>query len=352
MLAARSAEVAPKPTIRAVSAKTLRQWCAPEVILVVTDLADETLILPHVIRQARQSRAKVVLAHVVTPQEAVSLSHKTLLPRPVSRLQEARSIVERMARQLRWLGFICEPLVLTGHPHSEIPLIARNFCVDRVIVTLGNSSVVRARMLTRPEPLLPKLEVPTCVVGSHMSIASPSSLLTRNVTLAVSLDSDCDVPLAFACRFAQELRAKLTILHVTRRGKRDLDPAARTPIEIATRLASPSWREAQLFCPTAIKIREGDAAEEILKHGASTSQDLMILCSPGISSPGPDWRASVSCRVLEEAQCPIFVLQKQPCIAGNHDANVAVPEKVTAYGEILQDAVRSTNLRTGSEADL
>ena len=76
MLATRSAEVAPKPTIRAVSAKTLRQWCAPEVILVVTSLADETVILPHAIKQARQSGAKIVLAHVVTPQEAVSVSHK------------------------------------------------------------------------------------------------------------------------------------------------------------------------------------------------------------------------------------------------------------------------------------
>lgn len=341
MLPTRSAEVVPMPTIRPVSAKTLRQWCAPDVILVVTNLADETLILPHVIRQARQSRAKIVLAHVVTPQDAVSLNRKTLLPRSVSRLQEARSIVERMARQLRWLGFTCEPIVLTGHPHLEIPLIARNFCADRLIVTVeSNSDPARTRMLTHPEQLLPKLEVPTCVIGSHMSIGSPSSLLTRDLTLAVSLDSDWDVPLAFACRFAQELRASLTILHVTSGKNRDLDPAARTPIEIATRLSSPAWREAQLFCPTEITIREGDAAEEILKHGASTNQDLMILCSPGISSPGPDWRAGVSCRVLEKAQCPIFVLQKQPGNAGNHDANVVVPEKVSAYGESVRDAVR------------
>ena len=340
MLATRAAEVDSKPTIRAVSAKTLRQWCAPEVILVVTSLADETVILPHAIKQASQSGAKIVLAHLITPQESVSVSRRPLLPRPVSRLQEARSIVERMARQLRWLGFTCEPLVLTGHPHSEIPLIARNFCVNRVIVTLDNNSdLAPARMCTYREQLLPRLNIPTCVIGRHVSLTSPSGLLTRNLTLAVSLDSDCDVPLAFACRFAQELRAKLTILHVISRGN-DLDPAARTPIGIASRLPKPTWREAELFCPTEIRIREGDAAEEILKHGASTNQDLMILCSSGISSPSSDWTTSVSSNVLKEAQCPIFVLQKQPCDAGNHDVNAMVPEKVSAYGESVEDAVR------------
>jgi nucleotide-binding universal stress UspA family protein len=340
MLATRSAEVAPKATIRAVSAKTLRQWCAPEVILVVTNLADEMVILPHAIQQARQSHAKIVLAHVVAPQEAVSVSHK-LLPRPTSRLQEARSIVDRMARQLRWLGFTCEPLVLTGLPHSEIPLIARNCCVDRVIVTLDNNSdLARARIITPAAQLLPKLDIPTCVIGRHVSIASPSGLLTRNVTLAVSLDSDCDIPLAFACRFAQELRAKLTILHVISRGNRDLDPAARSPIAIASRLPDPTWREAELFCPTEIRIREGEAAEEILKHGASTNQDLMILCSPGISSPSQDRRTSVSSRVLEEAQCPIFLLQKQLENASNDDSAVEVPQKILAYRESVKSAVR------------
>ncbi|MGA8086367.1 MAG: universal stress protein [Terracidiphilus sp.] len=340
MLAARSAEVAPKPTIRTVSAKTLRQWCEPEVILVITNLADETVILPHAIKQARQSHAKIVLAHVVSPQKAISMSYRPL-PRPTSRLQEARSIVDRMARQLRWLGFICEPLVVTGNPHSEIPLIARNCCVDRVIVALDNNSdLARDRMLAHPEQLLSKLDIPTCVIGRHVSIASPSGLLTRNVTLAVSLDSDCDVPLGFACRFAQELRAKLTILHVISCTSRGLDPAACTPKAIASRLPNPTWREAELFCPTEISIREGETAEEILKHGASTNQDLMILCSTGASPSGPEWRTSVSSKVLEGAQCPIFLLQKQPCNTSNHDVGVVAPEKATTHGEIVEHAAR------------
>lgn len=98
MVAARSAEPAPTPTIRTDSAKTLREWCSPEVIFVITNLADETMILSYAIQQARQSRGKIVLAHVFTPREAASVSHNPLLPRPVSGLKEARSIIDRIAR--------------------------------------------------------------------------------------------------------------------------------------------------------------------------------------------------------------------------------------------------------------
>jgi len=343
MLATRSADFAPLPTIRAVSVKALRQWCAPEVILVVTNLADEMVILPHAIQQARQSRAKIVLAHVVAPEKAVSVHHGPP-HRPMSRLQEARSTVDRMARQLRWLGFTCEPLVLTGHPYSEIPLLARNCCADRVIVALDdNDELARPRMLSHPDQLLTKLDFPTCVIGRHVSLASSGGLLTRNVTLAVSLESDCDVPLAFACRFAQELRAKLTILHVIGHGNRDLDPAAYSPMEIASRLPNPTWQEAQLFCPTEIEIREGEAAEEILRHGASTNQDLLLLCSSGISSFGSDWKTSVCARVLKGVQCPTFVLRKQLENPSSDDSVVEVPQKLLACGEAIEGASLKEN---------
>ena len=43
---------------RPVSAKTLRMWCAPEIIMGVTTLSDEQALLLHIIHQARQSGAK------------------------------------------------------------------------------------------------------------------------------------------------------------------------------------------------------------------------------------------------------------------------------------------------------
>jgi nucleotide-binding universal stress UspA family protein len=341
MLASQFAAVDAEPTLHRVSAKTLREWCAPEVILAVTSLDDEMVILPHVIQQARQSHAKIVLAHVVAPPKAVSVHHKPFI-RPKDRLQEARVTVDRMARQLRWLGFTCDPLVLIGNPETEIPLIARNYCAGRAIITLDHHrELERTRTTALAEQLLPELDIPTCVIGRHASLASRGGLLTRNVTLAVSLDSDCDVPLAFACRFAQELRAKLTILHVSGGGS---DPAAVTPMAIASWFPRPTWREAELFCPAEIIIHEGDAAEGILKHAASTEQDFMILCSPGASSPGLDWKASVTHKVVARAQCPVVVLQKQPCSNRENRLDAAVAAKVSAFGESVEDDTRNVHI--------
>jgi hypothetical protein len=340
MLASQFAAVDAEPTLHRVSAKTLREWCAPEVILAVTSLDDEMVILPHVIQQARQSHAKIVLAHVVAPPKAVAVHHKSLI-RPKDRLQEARVTVDRMARQLRWLGFTCDPLVLIGNLYEEIPLIARNYCASRAIITLDHHRELdRTRATGLAEQLLPELDIPTCVIGRHVTLASRGGLLTRSVTLAVSLDSDCDVPLAFASRFAQELRAKLKILHVSGCGS---DPDAVTPMAIASRFPMRTWREAELFCPAEIIVHEGEAAAGILKHAASTEQDFMIFCSAGAPTPGIDWKASVTYNVAARSQCPLVVLPKQPCSNSESRLEATLQTKVSAFGESDEDDTRNVH---------
>lgn len=312
--------------IHAVSAKALRQWCTPQVILVVTNLSDESVLVPHAISQARLSGAKIVLAHSVSPSEA-----------PIG---EARIVLDGMARQLRWLGIACEPLVLLGPAEVEIPAAARSYCADRVIMRFEDyPDPTRTHRPVLAE-LLSNLDVPICVIGQKVRLASASSRLTRNITLAVSLESDCDIALGFASSLAQELRAKLTLLHVFRRAKRDLDQSAHTSMAVASKLPTPTWRETELLCPTEIKIREGSADREILKHAISTNQDLILLCSPGLSLTGQSWRTSVSCRVLAGAECPVFVLQKKFGTGSLSDTRSESPGKLPACGERISRVTR------------
>jgi nucleotide-binding universal stress UspA family protein len=326
MLAFPFSEIASEPMIQTVSAKVLRQWCTPQVILVVTNLSDEFVLLPHAISQARLSGAKIVLARSVSPSEA--------------HVVEARIALDRMARQLRWLGIACEPLVLSGHPEAEIPAAVRSYRADRVMVRFEDSPEP-----TRTHPpvlaqLLSNLDVPTCVIGQKVSLASTSSRLTRNIALAVSLESDCDTALGFSSRLAQELRAKLTLLHVFGRAERDLDQSAHTSMAVASMLPASTLREAELLCPTEINIREGNAEREILKHAISTNQDLILLCSPGISLTGQPWRTSVSWRVLAGAECPVFVLQKKLRTGSVSNTRSESPGKVPAYGERISRVAR------------
>lgn len=336
----RSVAIVSEPTFRPVSARTLRQWCAPEVILLVTNLRDDPVIFPHAIMQAKPSHAKIILAHVVTPK--VTSCHVPRAARnPTSRLEEARAILERMARNLRWLGFICQPVLLTGRPEVEIASLAHSCCADRMIIAVeDNPDPAETRTMTSAEELLPRLEVPTCVLGRNVSLPSPHGQFSKRITLAASLKSDCDVALSFACRLAQEQQAKLTLLHVFEHKRGDADTPAPTPLAIASRLPVPTWREAELFCPTEITIREGNPAAEILKHCVSTNPDLIILCSPGKPSSTESWRASVSYRVIAGTHCPVFVLKKQPALARLTSVRDMVEEKVQVYGESLATAIR------------
>jgi nucleotide-binding universal stress UspA family protein len=322
-----AAIIAPFPR-RPVSVKTLRMWCAPEVILAVTTLNDEATLLPHIIDQARQSGASIILAHVHTLQGARNCRRPSS-PRPNPGIREARETIDRMSRQLRWLGFTCQPVLLSGAPDLEIPLLVRSCGVDRVLFGFEEDPDLTTKQVpSLYQQLMRGVDVPVCAIGRNAIRSNKTAI--RNVTLAVSSESSCEIPVGFASRLAQELRARLTILHVS-------DPTtggegACTPQTVIDRMPFTTWREAELFCPTQISVREGDPVEGILSHCTSTQQDLLILCSPGNATSAERWRTGVSYRTIAGARCPVFIARGNSC-TGVSLAKAANPEKFSPRRE-------------------
>lgn len=306
---AQFATVDPERTAEAVSIRQLRLWSTPKTIMVATNLADELTILPHAILQARQSNAKILLVHIVDASNRVSTFSASWFRRAAFHDRTARPIVDRMAQQLRWVGIKCDPVVLDGIPEIELPRLAKARGVDRLIMAFeDNPDLTSSRDRILAERILPVMEVPVCLIGRRVSLSSSSGLKPKHVTLAVSLESDCQVHLGFASRLAQDTDAKLVVLHVFRR--EHLKGSAGTPAEVASHLPFQSWRETQLLCSAQITVRAGEAAEEILKYNSSQNEGVIILCSSGISSAEQPWRNSVSYRVLAEARYPVFILEK------------------------------------------
>lgn len=303
----RSAAIfAPLPH-RPISAKTLRMWCTPEVILGVTTLSDEHSLLPHIISQARLSGAKIILAYAQN-KLVTQNCRKASLAHQLTGVREVREALERMARQLRWLGLTCEPILLSGQPELEVPFLVRSCGVDRVMIGFEEDpDLTTKRIPPIPEQVLRGVDVPVCAIGRNAIHANRGAI--RNITLAVSPEFRCEVPLSFASRLAQEYRARLTLLHV-------LDPEsagekASTPQAVIARLPFPTWREAELFCPTQITLRQGQAADEILNHCVSTQQDLLILCSPGNTLSEKAWRDGVTYRTIAGALCPVLIARSR-----------------------------------------
>ena len=230
-----------------------------------------------------------------------------------------------MARQLRWLGFTCEPLLLSGEPELEIPLLVRSCGVDRVLFGFEEDpDLTKTHILPLHQQLLRGIDVPVCAIGRNVVHAARSAI--RNVTLAVSSESRCEIPLSFACRLAQELRAKLTVLRVFDRKSGDKMPA--TAQAVIDMFPLTTWREAELFCPTEIVVLEGQAADAILNHCSTTRHDVIILCSPGDTSSAAAWRRGVSYRTIAGARCPVFIARSESRTGATFTA-ASVSEKLS-----------------------
>ncbi len=294
------------------SSKDLRLWSAPGTILAVTNLHDEETLLLHAVQQARQSAAKIVLLHIArTNASSPARGRRSAAPEGALSIREARSELERMARQLRWVGIRSEAVFLKDPRDEEIQQLAKSRGVDRVLVSLQAAEIEESIDISAVnEDLFPATGVPVCVIGKNALPFSQKQRPAGRITLALSLRSDCDIPLKFASRLAQEHHAQLTVMHVFSGSGGNVTRINETTASVASRLPAETLREAELLCPLEIAVREGDAADELLKYAASTNQDFIILGSPALPGEHASRGAAITRKIVSEALCPVFILSQ------------------------------------------
>ncbi|HEY9714831.1 MAG TPA: universal stress protein [Chroococcales cyanobacterium] len=298
--------------ISSVTARTIRQWCAPETVLAVTNLVDEETILFHAIRYVGHKATKFILVHVLQDRRKLSYgSNGFHFDWSDSSAESALNSLNRIARQLRWVGISCESLLLRGSPAEEIAALAKARRVDRIVMTAwceekDKDPVPKALA----EVLLDKVGIPICIVGQSNRQKSQKNQPSGSIMLAVSLDSDSRTLLAFASRLAQEYNSKLVVMHIFGPIDGDYSATDRTPTAVATRLPAEALKSAELSCPLEIAIREGDPASEILRFSSRAQQDFIILGPTGRSHAPQRGHTSLVHRVITEAHCPVVILGK------------------------------------------
>lgn len=291
-----------------ITAQVLRRWCVPETILAITNLHDEEFLLLHAIAQARRSGAKVLLVHVLNGKNpAPEIEGKMHLVAKQSFPEFAQATLHRMAEYMRWSGVQCETRLLRGLPANEICVLAGARSVERILMVAENradESSYAPRTLA--EEIIAGVSVPVCTISRSLTHPWVGERPPGGITLAVSLHSDCTVPLAFACRLAQEHRTLLKVVHVFTDDGRGVLSFDQSPISIASRLPLSVLREAELFCPLEITVREGEAALEILKYTNSGDQGFLVLGPIATTAESQTEQASVLHRVISDACCPVI----------------------------------------------
>lgn len=307
------------------SAQVLRKWCTPETILVIANLFDEDALLFHIVRQARQGATKIILIQAAQRHSCPSAprSRNSQSERASLSFRFAQLVLARMARKLRWVGLDCEPILNKAFFLSEIHSLVRLEAVDRIIISAQveqGGQELAWRIFT--DHLVQSSEIPVCVIGTNAISHFSAEQHSGRVSVALSLNSDSGLALAFASRFAQERHLRLTVVHVYGHEEASREIPDRSPAEVASHLPAPTLREAELFCPLEICVRQGDPASELLKYDAETMQDFIILRSLG-SARSPEVDESIAHRIIREAHCPVIFLGQSAASAREQDSVLA-----------------------------
>jgi nucleotide-binding universal stress UspA family protein len=314
--------------LRAANPRHVRLWCAPEVILIVTNAADERMLLLEAVRQAKRSSAKILLAYVARPVgPRIPCSHGGKTVRSQSPAHYAQITLDRMVRQLRWAGISSEAVLLQGLPAEEIPELVRLRGANRVIVTTQPDPNVRgiaSRAIT--EQILPRVSVPVCVLGSAARQAPVFTAPNGKVVLMLTPHMHAELLLQFACRYAEEHSASLSVVYVE---APDL-PGTELSTEVnpGTGRGLRLLREMQMRFPLEVLIRQGHPVDETLALLQRRTPDCLILgLQTRASDTANEDEMPTIQRLIEGSLCPVMVL-------GNG---------------IAQSGTRSTSMRAGSE---
>lgn len=285
-------------------------------------------MLFNVIRQAMPGSAKVLLANVLgNARVSKCCTSNASDTENGGSAKTARAALEQMARELRWVGIDCEPILLRSPASEQVREIADSRGVDRIIVTQQCHEAADSIAYRLPEELLHAVAAPICALGPGMPLSPRSEAPARRVTLALSLGADFSFPLAFASRLAQERRAKLTVLHVSNPVDKHADKAGWTPEAVASLILAPATREAGLFCPVEALVREGDAAAEILNYVNSVKQDFLVLGPAGPLHSNSSLCAAVVREVVNGARCPVMLLGDSIAAAAGSWSRIMEPPR-------------------------
>ena len=273
------------------AAPSLQRWSSPRSILVVTDGQNEEMLLFHTMLQAKQSRARIVLAHLTNP------GAETQPPG-----------TDSIQRRLQWVGIHCQSTILSGPAEVSVPSLAARSGADRVLIATQSERLPGGLSPSNvTERLLPLLQVPACLIGNGVPPPPKCAAPVKRIALALSLQTRNEVALRFACELCREWNATLTVVHVFSPQERQPAEHLRTPTAVDSQL--PDWirKKTPISCPLEISVRCGDPAREIAAHAAKSRQDLILMCSPGPAHARATTEAGVLKTVLSEATCPVMV---------------------------------------------
>ncbi len=278
-----------------------------EHILVCTDFSPGAkAALDVAISLAKQFDASLLLVNSATPV-VYPVGADPVMPELLdSNLDGARARMKRLiARQPALRSIKHEGIVSYVSAVELINQLTREKSIQ-LIVTGSHSAHGLEKLLlgSFAETVLRNAICPVLVVGPHCRrTAHPF----RSIVFATGLRPGSLRPAQYASAIAEELNARLTLLHVAK-AKPAIPGESADVVEqrLSESLRSLLPPDAELWCKPKVLVAFGDASDEVLNAAAAEAADLIVV---GIHDPTPladhaPW--STMSRIIHGATCPVL----------------------------------------------
>ena len=195
-----------------------------------------------------------------------------------------------------------------AEPTDLIDRIARAQSADLVIVgTHGAHGFEKLAFGSVAESVLRRVPCPVLVTGprcrEHLEAV-------RSIVFATGLEAPAFRPAQYASGIAEELNARLTLLHVRKPEPRDTEIPSREIdpllIEELQKLLPP---DAEPCCQTKVRVEVGHACEQVLRVAREEGANLIVVGVRESSSLADHSPWSTLSHIIRGAHCPVLAVR-------------------------------------------
>jgi nucleotide-binding universal stress UspA family protein len=290
------------------------RWTHPETILVATDLSDLDHLMPFALEEACDTRARILLMHVLSTTSAFTADASGM---PYYDVAGALEIAEQTMRP--WsetaarCGIRCDTLAREGHPARQIAAAVRQFHADRVLVgTRSRSKLGKLLIGSVAEQVLRSVYLPVITVGpeAHLPVDKDEE---RVVLYATTLRETSRPSAALACQAAVCQKARLVLLHVlpsiSEMERKGLPTGMHSSAMLELRILA---AQIGADCCSTVEpvVVHGNPSIEILALAAERHASLIVLGATRGSAFENLTRERTVGRVQAHARCPVLTLRE------------------------------------------
>ncbi len=249
---------------------------APDTIVVATDLADFSELLPHAVAQAKASHAALHIVHAINANK-VFVPESGMVPSvdPIRMAEDARMYLEERVRPIREQGLRCTIEIGHGDPSDIVAEVTTKTGAQRVIVSShGRTGIKRMVLGSVALKILSTSKVPVCTIGPRCY--APSGAAVKTLLHPTSLGADAEPSAKLALDLAQHYRAQLTLLHVIAPDSA-MEPCLDPQYAFANLEALSLPSSSDFHVTLHKRVVAGDRTQEILREAQAIHADFIVL---------------------------------------------------------------------------